>query len=63
MDGAVTPYIARVIFDLGAKLPPFDEPWSLIAETLMPKGAVALHVARVAHGYPGGLDNQPQGFC
>lgn len=55
MDGAVTPYIARVIFDLGAKLPPFDEPWSLIAETLMPKGAVALHVARVAHGYPGGV--------
>ena len=47
MNGAITPYIARVVFELGALLPPFVMPWLLAAEVLIPKGAVALYVTRV----------------
>lgn len=49
MEGAVTPHIARVVFELVAPLPPFCEPWSLVAEELMSKDPVALYAARVDH--------------
>lgn len=49
MNDAVTPHIARVVFELGAPLPPFVVPWLLAEEVLMPKGAVALYVTRVDH--------------
>ena len=53
MEGAVTPHIASVVFELVAPLPPFCEPWSLVAEELTFKDPIVLYVARIDQRWPG----------
>ena len=53
MEGAVTPRIASVVFELVAPLPPFCEPWSLVAEELTFKDPIVLYAARIDQRWPG----------